>query len=124
MPYWQEKQINEKYSASLPWIIIPRSVQTKIIAYIAQLPPEANVYYPAQHKVAEISALTGRVFYPLDRRQLMQPHSEDVAIIGPSLIAPWMDPIRRETLRDMVQKECPQPTIANDYYMICPFPAE
>ncbi|MBN1218426.1 MAG: hypothetical protein JXM69_05840 [Anaerolineae bacterium] len=124
IPYWQEKQISDKYGAHLPWIIIPRAVQAEVIAYIDRLPPEAHVYYPAQHKAAEISALTGRIFYPLDRRQLMQPHAQDVAIIGPSLIAPWMDPVRCETLRSMVREECPQPVVANDYYMLCPFPAE
>ncbi len=124
VPYWQERQIDDKYGACLPWIIIPRTAQTQVVAYVDQLPPKANIYYPAQHKVAEISALTGRIFYPLDRRQLMQPHPQDVVIIGPSLIAPWMDPVRRETLLDLVLESCPQPILANDYYMICPFPAK
>jgi hypothetical protein len=30
VPYWQQKQINNKYDASLPWIIIPRAAQVLI----------------------------------------------------------------------------------------------
>lgn len=122
VPYWQQKQINDKYDAYLPWIIIPRSVQAEIINYINQLPAEANVYYPQQHKAAEISAATGRIFYPINRRPLMQPHPQDIAIVGPSLGSPWMDPMRRAALLDLVKEDCPQPLLVNNFYMICPLP--
>ena len=62
----------------------------------------------------------GRVLYPLDRRQFIEPHPQDVALISPSLIAPWMDPVRREALLALVYADCPEPLMANDYYMICP----
>jgi len=122
VPYWQEKQINDKYGAYLPWIIIPRSMQAEIIDYIDQLPSEANVYYPFQHKAAEISALTGRIFYPINRRPLMGPHPQDIVIVGPSLGSPWLDPMRRAALLELVRKDCPQPLLMNDFYMICPLP--
>ncbi len=120
VPYWQDKQINHKYGANLPWIIIPTAAQAETVAYLQQLPPDAHIYYPAQHKAAEISALSGRVLYPLKRREHMAAHPQDVVVISPTLIAPWMDPIRREALLGLVREDCPQPILANDYYMICP----
>ncbi|MCB0043632.1 MAG: hypothetical protein KDE23_28290, partial [Caldilinea sp.] len=68
VPYWHEKQVNNKYDASLPWIIIPRQAQTDIVRAIEQLPPEAHIYYPGQHKSAEIPPQTGRVQLPLNRQ--------------------------------------------------------
>jgi hypothetical protein len=124
VPYWQNKQINHKYGASLPWIIIPRAAQAEIVAQLRQLPPEANVYYPAQHKTPEIATQIGRVVYPLARREFVEAHPQDVVLIGVSLIAPWMDPVRQEALLNLVREDCPQPVLANDYYMICPFSAE
>jgi hypothetical protein len=124
VPYWREKQLNNKYGASLPWIIIPRAAQAEVVAYLRQLPPEANIYYPARHKTAEISVQVGKVLYPLNRRKFMKPYSQDVGLIGPSLIAPWLEPVRREALLNLVREECPQPVLSNDYYMICPFPVE
>jgi hypothetical protein len=120
VPYWREKQINNKYGASLPWIIIPRAAQAEVVAYLQQLPPEAHIYYPAQHKAAEISTQVGRVLYPLNRRQFMKPHPQDVALVSPTLIAPWMDPARQAALLELVRKDCPRPLLSNDYYMICP----
>ncbi len=120
VPYWQDKQVNNKYHASLPWVIIPRAAQAEIVAYIQQLPPGANVYYPAGHKSAEISPQTGRVQYPLDRRLFSRPHPADVALIGPSLISPWNDPIRRRDLLQLIVQKCPWPAVQNDFYMICP----
>ncbi len=123
VPYWKEKQINDKYDASLPWIIIPRAAQAEVIDYIKQMPPEAKVYYPSGHKSAEIPPQTGRIQYPLARRDLATPHPADVALIGPSLTLPWGDPIRRRDLLELVERECPYPAIKNDYYMICPIEA-
>jgi hypothetical protein len=120
--YWQDKQINSKYGASLPWIIIPRAAQAETVAYLQQLPPQAKIYYPAQHKAAEISVLSGRVVYPLNRRQYVKADPQDVVVVSPTLIAPWMDPARRAALLSLVQKDCPRPILANDYYMICPLP--
>ncbi len=122
VPYWQEQQINHKYGAKLPWIIIPRAAQQEVVTYLAQLPPEATVYYPAHHKAAEITPQVGRVFYPLQRREFVVGHPQDVTIVGPSLISPWMEPVRRETLQALVREDCPAPLVANDYYLICPFP--
>jgi hypothetical protein len=122
IPYWQEKQINSKYGANLPWIIIPREAQAETVAYLQQLSPQAKIYYPAQHKAAEISALSGRVLYPLNRRQYVRAHPQDVVLVSPTLIAPWMDPVRRAALLSLVQEDCPEPILANDYYMICPLP--
>jgi hypothetical protein len=119
VPYWQQKQINNKYDASLPWVIIPRTMQEEVVNYIKQMPPEANVYFPGGHKNAEIPAQTGRIQYPLKRRYLMTQHPQDIALIGPSLISPWVDPIRREDLLRLVRQECPNPVLENDFYMIC-----
>lgn len=121
VPYWQQKQINNKYDASLPWIIIPRAAQDEAANYIKQMPPEAHIYYPARHKSAEIPPQTGRIHYPLNRRQYVTPHPADVVLIGPSVISPWKDPIQRQNLLTLVERECPHPAIKNDFYMICPF---
>ena len=123
VPYWQQKQINNKYGASLPWIIIPRRAQAEVVAYINQMPPRARVYYPGAHKSAEIPPQTGRVHYPLNRLNFSQPHPADIVLISPSLISPWQDPIRRQNLLDLVAKDCPEPVLKNDYYMICPLTA-
>ncbi len=120
VPYWQEKQINNKYDASLPWVIIPRAAQAEVVSYIKQMPSEARVYYPAGHKSSEIPPQTGRMHYPLNRRNYVTPHPADIALIGPSIISPWKDPIRRRDLLELVEQECPRPVIKNDFYMICP----
>ena len=120
VPYWHEKQVNNKYDASLPWIIIPRQAQTEVVNYIDQLPPEAHIYYPGQHKSAEIPPQTGRVQLPLNRREYLPPNPADIVLIGPSLISPWKDPAQRRDLLELVRRECPNPAVQNDYYMICP----
>ncbi|MCB0210234.1 MAG: hypothetical protein KDJ52_12930 [Anaerolineae bacterium] len=120
VPYWHEKQINNKYDASLPWIIIPRQAQTEVVNYIDQMPPEAHIYYPGQHKAAEISPQTGRVQLPLNRQPYLEPHPDDIVLIGPSLISPWKDPVQRQDLRQLIQQQCPHPAIENDFYMVCP----
>jgi hypothetical protein len=124
VPYWREKQLANKYGASLPWLITPRAAQAEAVAFLQRLPPEAHIYYPAQHKAAEISAQVGRVLYPLPRRKWMTPHPQDVALVSPTLIAPWLAPARREALLELVRQDCPQPLLQNDYYMICPLPPE
>ena len=123
VPYWQQKQVAHKYDAGLPWIIIPRAAQAEVVDYIKQLPPEAQVYYPGAHKSAEIPPQTGRIHYPLNRRKYVTPHPADIALIGPSLISPWKDPIQRQDLLDLVEQECPNPLLKNDFYMICPIEA-
>ncbi len=120
VPYWQQKQIENKYDASLPWIIVPRAQQAQVVDYIRQMPPEARVYFPGNHKVAEIPAQTGRIHYPLKRRSYVSPHPADIALIGPSLISPWKDPVQRQDLLQLVERECPRPALKNDFYMICP----
>lgn len=123
VPYWQVKQINNKYDASLPWIIIPRAAQAEVVDYIKQMPSEARVYYPSGHKSAEIPAQTGRMHYPLGRRNYVTSHPADIALIGPSIISPWKDSIQRRDLLALVEQQCPHPALRNDYYMICPIEA-
>jgi hypothetical protein len=120
VPYWQEKQINNKYHASLPWIIIPRAAQAEAVNYIKQMPPEARVYYPAGHKSSEIPPQTGRMHYPLERRNHITPHPADIVLISPSIISPWQDPVKRHDLLSLVERQCPRPAVKNDFYMICP----
>jgi hypothetical protein len=126
VPYWQEKQIQNKYHASLPWIIIPRADQAAVVAYIRQMPPDAHVYYPGGHKSAELPAQTGRIHYPFSRRNYpgTVPHPDDVVLISPSLISPWLEPGRRRDLLDLVERECPRPALKNDFYRICPVEAQ
>ncbi|MDM8531494.1 hypothetical protein QUF63_10005 [Anaerolineales bacterium HSG25] len=119
VPYWQQKQITNKYHASLPWVIIPRAEQEAVVNYIKQMPAEAKVYFPSGHKNAELPAQTGRLQYPIKRRDLTSAHPQDVALIGPSLISPWMDPVRRADLLRLVRSQCPNPAIENDFYMVC-----
>jgi len=118
--YWQAKQISNKYDASLPWIIIPRAAQAEVIDYINHMPPEAKIYYPGQHKSAEIPPQTGRLHYPLTRRNYVEPHPADIVLLGPSITSPWKDPVQRRDLLDLVAQQCPHPALKNDYYIICP----
>lgn len=122
--YWQWKQLNTTYDASLPWIIIPTVAQAEVVEYITHMPAEARVYYPGQHKTAELPAQTKRIHYPLARRDKMASHPEDVVLIGPSLLSPWMKPVRRADLRRLVDTECPQPAMANEFYLICVIEAQ
>jgi len=119
VPYWQEKQIENKYDASLPWIIIPRAEQQAVVDYINQMPGEAHVYYPANHKSAEIPPQTGRIHYPLARRKFLEPHPADIVLLGPSIVSPWQDPVRRQALLNQVERECPHSILRNDFYVIC-----
>lgn len=122
VPYWLDRQLNNKYQASLPWIIVPRALQAEVVNYIKRMPPEANVYYPFAHKSAEIPALTGRINYPLKRRYhpAVTPHPADILLIPSFIVSPWThDPTMRQELLNQVQQICPEPEVSNDYYIIC-----
>lgn len=121
-PYWQERQANYFLpGAGLPWYLIPRGDQTPIIDYVNRMPAEANVYYPANQKGAEISLQTARIFYPYDRRG--QPgtsaHPADILLIPASVLTSWRAPGIRAGLLQMVAQGCPQPVLENDNYKIC-----
>lgn len=122
VPYWQERQANYFLpGAGLPWYLIPRSDQAPIIDYIERMPAEANVYYPANQKGAEISLQTARIFYPYGRRG--QPgqtaYSADILLIPASVLTSWRDPGIRAGLLRMVAQGCPRPVLENDNYKIC-----
>lgn len=122
VPYWQQKRAINNYEATLPWIIIPRAAQQEVVDYITHMPPEARVYYPFAHKAAEIPPLTGRVNYPLDRRNYpgVTPHPADILLIHPYIVSAWIhDPVMRQDLLNQVTQVCPQPVLKNDFYMIC-----
>lgn len=122
VPYWQQKRADNNYEATLPWIIIPRAAQNEVVEYIARMPPEAKVYYPFNHKAAEIPPLTGRINYPLDRRRYpgVTPHPADILLIHPYIVSAWVhDPVMRQDLLNQVAQVCPQPVLKNDFYMIC-----
>jgi hypothetical protein len=116
---WQQKQIQDPYGASLPWIIIPRTTQTEIVNFIKKMSPESHVYFLGAHKVAELPPLTGRINYPLERRQLMSPQQHDVLILGTSVVSPWMSPLNRRKGDLFAQQQCRRPLIENDFYRIC-----
>jgi hypothetical protein len=115
---WRQKQIAAKYSR-VPWMITPRVEQEQVVNFINQLPPEAHVYYPANHKAAEIAVQAGRIFYPIARRDHMQPTPNDVVIIGITLISPWKDPGIRHSLIERAKVECPNFLYQSDHYIIC-----
>ena len=119
VPYWQQKQINNKYDASLPWMIIPRAAQQEVTAYIEQMPPEAHIYYLEAYKGAEISAANGRIQYPIARRSQpgVKPHPDDIILI-PSSIISRRDPIVRQSVLPLIEQACPDPA-KNDYYRLC-----
>lgn len=122
VPYWQQKRADNGYQATMPWIIIPRSQQEPVVAYIQQMPPEARVYYPYAHKAAEIATLTGRINYPINRRNYpgVTPHPADILLIHPYIVSAWIhDPVMRQDLLNQVAQVCPQPVLKNDFYMIC-----
>ncbi len=116
--HWRQKQISAKYTR-VPWTITPRAEQERVAELIRQLPPEANVYYPANLKVAEIAVQTGRIFYPAGRRESMTPSPHDVVIIGPTIISPWVDPGIRHSVIERIKTECPNFLYQSDYYIIC-----
>jgi len=115
---WRQEQIAAKYS-KVPWMITPRVEQERVVDFIRQLPPDANVFYPENHKAAEIAVQSGKVFYPIGRRALMSPSTEDVILIGATLISPWKDPGVRHSLIERAKVECPNFLYQSDYYIIC-----
>ncbi|MBN1218425.1 MAG: phospholipid carrier-dependent glycosyltransferase [Anaerolineae bacterium] len=117
--YWREKRVNHKY-APIPWIVIPRNAQAEAVNYIQQMPAEANVYYPEGYKVAEIPAQTGRLHFPIGRRNLQTPHPKDVIIFSPSAISPWRkDTVMRQNVLRLIEQVCPEPVVKNDFYIVC-----
>lgn len=115
---WRQKQVAAKYS-KVPWMITPRFEQEQVVDFIQQLPPDANVYYPENHKAAEIAVQAGRIFYPLARRDFMQKTEDDIIIIGITLISPWKDPGIRHSLIERAKVECPKFLYQSEYYIIC-----
>lgn len=122
VPYWQERQANYFLpGAGLPWYLIPRSDQTPVIEYVKRMPAEANVYYPANQKGAEIALQTARIFYPYGRRGQpgLPAHPADILLIPASVLTAWRDPGIRAGLLQMVAQGCPRPVLENDNYKIC-----
>ena len=100
-------------------MITPRVEQEQVVDFLNQLPPDAHVYYPANHKAAEIAVQAGRIFYPIARRGYMPQTPDDVIIIGITLISPWKDPGIRYSLIERAKVECPNFLYQSDYYIIC-----
>lgn len=116
---WRQRQLATK-DTYLPWIIIPRAEQEQVAQFIANLPPEAHIYYPEGHKTAELSFLTNRIFYTLPRRKLMGPHPDDVLIIGPAIISPWKkERQQRLDILETTHRECPAIVLETPNYIIC-----
>lgn len=122
VPYWQQRQATYFLpGAGLPWYLIPRSDQTPIIDYIERMPVQANVYYPANQKGAEIALQTARIFYPYSRRGRpgLPAHPADILLIPASVLTSWRDPGIRAGLLGMVAQGCPRPVQENGNYKIC-----
>jgi hypothetical protein len=122
VPYWQQRQANYFLpGAGLPWYLIPRRDQAPIIKYIERMPAEANIYYPANQKGAEIALQTDRIFYPYGRRGRpgLPAHPADILLIPASVLTSWRDPGIRAGLLRMVAQGCPRPVLENDNYKIC-----
>jgi hypothetical protein len=115
---WRQKQIAAKYSR-VPWMITPRVEQQRVVDFLQQLPAEGRVFYPANHRAAEIAVQTGKIFYPIDRRDLMSPTESDVILVGVTLISPWKDPGIRHSIIERARVECPNFLYESDYYIIC-----
>jgi hypothetical protein len=126
---WRNKQLTTART-HLPWMLIPRAEQEAAAAVLQNLPNSAHVFYPIGHKSVEMAAVTGRIFYLLERRPFMTSTADDVVLVGPSLISPWTKLIERpmnqgewqglmtEVMRQ-VKQQCPQPIFENSYYIIC-----
>ena len=61
-----------------------------------------------------------RLHYPLQRRNYLAPHPADIVLISPSVISPWKNPVQRQELLGLVERECPRPALRNDFYIVCP----
>ena len=114
----------------VPWSLVPRQAQQAMADFIATLPESARLFYPENHKSAEVATLTGHILYPVQRRPLMQPAPNDVVVIGPSLISPWtklnerpMTQAERDGLVggviERIKSECPHIIFENSYYILC-----
>jgi len=126
---WYQQHLTEP-STRIPWIIIPRAEQEAALAVLNQLPNSARVFYPEGHKSAEMAVLSGRIFYPIERRALMLPSQGDVVVVGPSLVSPWAKLIETSmtvAYRDglfvdiinEIKRQCPRMLLENNYYIIC-----
>jgi hypothetical protein len=115
---WRQKQIAAKYSV-VPWMLTPRAEQQRVVDFIQNLPPDAHVFYPENHKSAEIAVQTGRIFYPIARREFMSKTEDDVIIMGITLISPWKDPGVRHSLIERAGVECPNFVYQSEYYILC-----
>ena len=100
-------------------MITPRAEQERVVDFLQQFPTESRVFYPANHKAAEIAVQLGKVFYPIGRRDLMPPAEGDVILVGATLISPWKDPGIRLSLIERTRVECPNFLYQSDYYIIC-----
>ena len=114
----------------VPWSLVPRQEQQAMADFIAALPESTRLFYPENHKSAEVATLTGRILYPIQRRPLMPPALNDVVVIGPSLISPWtklnerpMTQAERDGLVngviERIKNECPNIIFENSYYILC-----
>jgi len=125
VPYWREQRFDYINLAGLPWILIPRQDEAAVVDYINNMPPKANVYYPALdfgHKAAEIAVQTGRIQYPFKRRGYpgVEIHPADILIIPPSIISEWrFSSATRQELLALVMQTCPDPVLKNENYILC-----
>ncbi len=127
--YWYQKHLAAARTR-LPWVIVPRTDQEEVAAVLQQLPESARVFYLENYKSAEMAALSGRLFYPIQRRQFMPPAAGDVVLIGPSVISRWRKPTEAPTTQaaqqaftneviKTVKQNCPRIIFENSYYIIC-----
>jgi hypothetical protein len=127
--YWRQKQLTTAHTG-LPWTIIPRAEQEMALTALQQLPSTGHIFYTENYKSAEMAALSGRIFYPIQRRKLMSEAKGDVLLFGPDVISPWRGvgdrPVSQteqqafvaEIIRQIRQK-CPKIIFENNYYIIC-----
>ena len=118
---WRQKQVEAKYS-KVPWMIIPRAEQQRVVNFLGQLPGEGRVFYPANHKAAEIAVQVDKIFYPIERRDYMPLAEGDVILIGATLISPWKDPGIRHSIIERARVECPNFLYESEHYIICTQP--
>jgi hypothetical protein len=116
---WRQRQLTTR-DTYLPWIIMPRAEQEQVAEFIRNLPPDAQIYYPEGHKTAEMSFLSGRVFYTLPRRDRVGPQPHDLVIIGPAIISPWRkEQQQRHDILETTHRECPAIVLETTNYILC-----
>lgn len=116
---WHRRQLMTR-DTYLPWIIMPRTEQEQVAEFIRNLPPDTYIYYPEGHKTAELSFLTGRIFYTLPRRDYVGPHPHDIVIIGPAIISPWKkEQQQRLDILETTYRECPSIVLQTTNYIVC-----